>query len=116
MAFAERRKTSVLTAQKYSVSTKLRLSQTDQGDYGMMHVVRTVDRLRDFYVRFAGLQKGLILLETYFSVFFTHTIILKDETTFHFFYIMFSKALLYIPVTINFIYNQSFYIIFLYFR
>ena len=32
---------------------------------------------------------------------------LKEETTSHFFYIMFNKALLYIHVVIIFIYKQS---------
>jgi len=31
MEFADRRKTAVLAAQKYSVNTKLKLSQNDEG-------------------------------------------------------------------------------------
>ena len=112
MGFAARRKIAVLAAQKHSVNTKLRLSRTDQGNYSIIHAIRTVDRLRDFYRSSTGLQKDLIVLERYFSVSFTHTIILKDETTSHFFYIMFNKALFYIHVVTNFIYKPSLYILF----
>ena len=61
MGFADRRKTAVLTAQNHSVNTKLRLSRTDQGNYSIIHAIRTVDRLRDFCRRSAGLQKELIV-------------------------------------------------------
>jgi hypothetical protein len=48
MKYADRRKTAVLAAQEYSVNTKLRLSQNDEGDYSTIHAIWTVDRLRDF--------------------------------------------------------------------
>jgi len=61
MGFAARRKTAVLAAPKHSVDTKLRLSRTDQGNYSIVHAIRTVDRLRNFYRRSSGFQKDLIV-------------------------------------------------------
>ena len=42
---------------------------------------------RFFYRRSARLQKEVIMLERYFCVSITHTIIMKDETASHVFYI-----------------------------
>jgi hypothetical protein len=51
----------------------------------MIHVIRSVSKIRHYYRRSSGLQKGLITLEICFSVSFIYIIVLKDKSVSHVF-------------------------------